>query len=310
MDSSYPPANTQPRPDASAPLKSGKLALDPATDSDDDGDYDREMNLANNALNGRRGKEASPLRSLTPKRIALIAAFLLFVVFWFGKGTGSRSSVTGTDVEVVDEAKETDVAPEAVEIPVEKLPSKSPQKNKAKPGSKKCTPPPGKKAKSYALMIDAGSTGSRLHLYTFSHCDPAPDALPKLEDEGFFTTKPGLSDYRGSPVEAAESLRGLMDHAMEGVPADMRRCTPIAVKATAGLRLLGEEESSAILKAVETWLENSWPFKLVQDGVTVMDGRDEGKSRAGAGAGAGTSADPLLPGVYAWITINFVRPSS
>ena len=82
-------------------------------------------------------------------------------------------------------------------------------------------------------MIDAGSTGSRLHLYTFSHCDPVePAALPALEDEGFFTTKPGLSDYRGRPKDAAESLRGLMEHAIEGNPKSERGCTPIAVKAT------------------------------------------------------------------------------
>ncbi|PRQ71690.1 Nucleoside phosphatase GDA1/CD39 [Rhodotorula toruloides] len=135
-------------------------------------------------------------------------------------------------------------------------------------------------------MIDAGSTGSRIHVYTFSHCDPDPKALPKLENEGFFMTKPGLSSYAGKPREAAESLRGLMEHAIEGVPEAERSCTPIAVKATAGLRLLGARQSQEILDEVERWLKEDWPFAVVKDGVVVMDGRDEG--------------------VYAWITINFL----
>lgn len=286
--SAYPPS-----PDK--PARSTRRASDDAfahdTDSDgsDGDDYERQMSLANTALNGgsggRRGREqGSPLRALTPKRIALIAASVLFLVFWFGKGTGTRAPVYDQDADagselIVDDASKSSppqVQPELEDVPLAKLPPSSPQKLKAKPGSSACTPPTGKKARSYALMIDAGSTGSRLHLYTFSHCDPSPNALPKLEDEGFFTTKPGLSSYAGKPKEAAESLRGLMDHAMDGVPASERACTPVAVKATAGLRLLGDKESTAILQAVESWLKTDFPFSLVEDGVVVMDGRDEG----------------------------------
>ncbi|KAM0748379.1 hypothetical protein T439DRAFT_304797 [Meredithblackwellia eburnea MCA 4105] len=294
MPPSYPPDHQHSKESTPA-LEAGKRSSSPfdhnSSDSDDENDYDRQMSLANTALNsGRRNRDApSPLRSLTPKRIAVIAVGLLFLIFWFGKGTGSRTIIEEDEdlfSDNVNKQPAGEVAPDRVDVPVANLPPQSPQKGKAKPGSSKCTPPPGKKAKSYALMIDAGSTGSRLHLYTFSHCDPEPNALPKLEDEGFFTTKPGLSSYAGKPREAAESLRVLLDHAIAGVPADERKCTPIAVKATAGLRLLGVKESNAILEEVERWLQQEWPFSLVEDGVMVMDGKDEG--------------------VYAWITINFL----
>lgn len=58
-------------------------------------------------------------------------------------------------------------------------------------------------------MIDAGSTGSRIHIYTFQHCqDPeAPgktDVLPTLANEGFFQRQGGLSSFKGRPKEAAE----------------------------------------------------------------------------------------------------------
>ncbi|PLW06317.1 hypothetical protein PCANC_25694 [Puccinia coronata f. sp. avenae] len=159
-----------------------------------------------------------------------------------------------------------------------------------------CTPPPGHPSHRYALMIDAGSTGSRIHVYRFSYCLPpngprrlssSTSILPKLENELFFKTQPGLSSYAGRPVDAAESLRPLLQTALDGVPLEQRHCTPISVKATAGLRLLGDSQSKEILHEVLRWLRTSWPFKLAQEGaVSIMDGADEG--------------------VYAWVTINYL----
>jgi guanosine-diphosphatase len=237
----------------------------------------------NGLRSDRDGKTPSshPFRYLTPKRIAIAAAGLLFLIFFFGRssGGGRDGFRSKADQELSREGGEsTGKAPGQEKVNLDELPSNSPQKQaSAKQG--KCDPPPGQKATTYAIMIDAGSTGSRLHLYTFSHCDPDPAALPKLEDEGFYTTKPGLSDYKGRPKDAAESLRGLMKHAIDGIPESERGCTPIAVKATAGLRLLGQKQSQEILDEVERWLKEEWPFSVVKDGVVVMDGRDEGELR-------------------------------
>lgn len=270
-------------------------------DEEEPEDFETEMSLANSLLNGgnggsgRRGERSGnshPFRALTPKRIAFAALGMLLVIFWFGKGTGSRASRDDTDLagaganRLEDEGllagavvphKGGKLAAEAKgdTIPIG-IPADSPQKQKGITSPGKCTPPPGKKALTYALMIDAGSTGSRLHLYSFSHCDPTPGSLPKLEDEGFFMTKPGLSAFSGKPKEAAESLRVLMDHAMAGVPKEERACTPVAVKATAGLRMLGTKESNDILEEVERWLKSDWPFSVIENGVVIMDGGDEG----------------------------------
>ncbi|KAF2259266.1 guanosine-diphosphatase [Lojkania enalia] len=142
----------------------------------------------------------------------------------------------------------------------------------------------------YALMVDAGSTGSRIHVYKFNNCGPTPE----LESEIFEQTPKkeggsGLSAYGSDPEAAAKSLDILLDKAVGNVPETYRRCTPIAVKATAGLRKLGEAASEKILKAVRTRLETKYPFPVVseeQGGVEVMDGKDEG--------------------VYAWITVNYL----
>lgn len=135
----------------------------------------------------------------------------------------------------------------------------------------------------YAIMIDAGSTGSRIHIYKFHNCEKSPT----YEYEVFKMTKPGLSSYKNDPVAAAKSLDVLMDEAVRTVPESLRSCAPVAVKATAGLRLLGAEQSDAILAAVRERLLSVYPFPLPEkDAVVIMDGKDEG--------------------VFAWITANYL----
>ncbi|KAG8992864.1 Guanosine-diphosphatase [Tulasnella sp. 427] len=135
----------------------------------------------------------------------------------------------------------------------------------------------------YALMLDAGSTGSRIHIYKFHNCH----ASPTLEYEVFKMTIPGLSSYATDPVAAAKSLDVLMEEAVKVVPKQLQGCTKVAVKATAGLRLLGSDVSEAILVAVRKHLKEQYPFPLAgKDAVVIMDGKDEG--------------------VYAWITANYL----
>jgi guanosine-diphosphatase len=139
-------------------------------------------------------------------------------------------------------------------------------------------------------MIDAGSTGSRIHVYKFNNCGPTPE----LENEDFKMTEKkeggsGLSSYKTDADGAAKSLDPLLEVAMKGVPDEYKSCTPIAVKATAGLRILGPEMSDKILDAVRNRLETVYPFPVVskeRGGVEIMKGEDEG--------------------VFAWITTNYL----
>ncbi|EAL90545.1 hypothetical protein LV164_000962 [Aspergillus fumigatus] len=166
------------------------------------------------------------------------------------------------------------------------------QPSTSAPAKGKCSKPhdPKKPLIQYALMIDAGSQGSRIHVYRFNNCGPSPE----LEDEVFFQTEPkkggsGLSSYKEDAEGAAKSLDPLMEVAMKNVPDEYKSCSPIAVKATAGLRMLGPELSQKILDAVRNRLETVYPFPVVskeKGGVEIMDGSDEG--------------------VYAWITTNYL----
>lgn len=76
-----------------------------------------------------------------------------------------------------------------------------------------------------------------------------------------------------------------MDTAVRVVPKELRGCSALSVKATAGLRLLGESKAENILRAVERRLKSKYPFPI-KDMPAVMDGKEEG--------------------VYAWITANYL----
>lgn len=134
----------------------------------------------------------------------------------------------------------------------------------------------------YGIMMDAGSTGSRTHVFEFKY---HPDGKKELVREVFEQLKPGLSAYPTDPAQAAASLIPLMDVAVKEVPKEYQRCTPVAIKGSAGLRLIGKEKSSAILTAVDTMFRK-YPFHVGKDAAVLMDGKDEGP--------------------YAWLTINFL----
>ncbi|KAI8905440.1 nucleoside phosphatase GDA1/CD39 [Gorgonomyces haynaldii] len=135
----------------------------------------------------------------------------------------------------------------------------------------------------YAVVLDAGSTGSRVHVYRFNYCK---GDQPDLEDEVFVQKKPGLSSYTNGQ-EASASLDELMQVALKNVPKKLHKCTPLTLKATAGLRMLPDGRGDMILKSVRSHLSIKYPFPIYEkDGIAIMGGDEEG--------------------VYAWITVNYL----
>mmetsp|Transcript_4097 Transcript_4097/g.9548 ORF Transcript_4097/g.9548 Transcript_4097/m.9548 type:complete len:465 (+) Transcript_4097:52-1446(+) len=133
----------------------------------------------------------------------------------------------------------------------------------------------------YAIVFDAGSTGSRIHVFKFN---VLPEGLQLMTDT-FVQLKPGLSAYAGQPDKAAASLKPLMDTAMKTVPKELQDKTPLSLKATAGLRLLAGGQAIQILDAVRAYLQ-TFPFKMAPDAVSILDGIEEG--------------------AYAWLTLNYL----
>ncbi len=84
-----------------------------------------------------------------------------------------------------------------------------------------------------------------------------------------------MSAFGKNPSEAKHSLTSLMDRALESVPSHLQSCTPLALKATAGLRMLSDKVADLILSNVKDHLES---YTFVVDIVNVMEGSYEGVS--------------------------------
>mmetsp|Transcript_2420 Transcript_2420/g.3476 ORF Transcript_2420/g.3476 Transcript_2420/m.3476 type:complete len:451 (+) Transcript_2420:45-1397(+) len=126
----------------------------------------------------------------------------------------------------------------------------------------------------YAVVIDAGSTGSRIHAYEFS----LNGGEPKLKNELFVQLKPGLSSFASNPQEGARSLEPLLKQALDKIPSGELANTPIMLGATAGLRMLPGSQAEDLLEHSRNLIRNSYSFKPIADtDVSIMGGDDEGK---------------------------------
>ncbi|CAC5418874.1 ENTPD5_6 [Mytilus coruscus] len=134
----------------------------------------------------------------------------------------------------------------------------------------------------YAVVLDAGSTGSRVHVFHFKRTN----GPLKLVREVFEQVKPGLSSYADDPKKGAESIRQLLNIALAEVPSELQPRTPVSLLATAGLRLLREGVADTLLKEVRNLIKE-YPFLLdEEEDVDIMEGADEG--------------------MFSWLTISFM----
>lgn len=146
---------------------------------------------------------------------------------------------------------------------------------------------------NYAVVIDAGSSGSKVQLFHWPPHNGDPAKLLQIEsltDELgaplMMKTEPGISSFTAVPEKAFESLRPLLDFAQAHLPPAKLHQTSLLVLGTAGMRLLDEEEREMIVGTLQQRISEEYPFHLPQDGVEVISGKMEG--------------------VFSWITINYL----
>nr|BAB87197.1 ATP diphosphohydrolase [Pisum sativum] len=136
---------------------------------------------------------------------------------------------------------------------------------------------------SYAVVFDAGSTGSRIHVYHFNqnldllHIGKGVEYYNKIT--------PGLSSYANNPEQAAKSLIPLLEQAEDVVSPNLQPKTPVRLGATAVLRLLNGDASEKILQSVRGLLSNRSTFNVQPEAVSIIDGTQEGS--------------------YLWVTVNY-----
>jgi Golgi nucleoside diphosphatase len=145
----------------------------------------------------------------------------------------------------------------------------------------------------YGIVIDCGSSGSRLYIYVWPEHSGKENELLQikqlLDQHGTPVVKklePGLSSMAKTPENATEYLKSLLDFAANIIPPDKHRDTPLYILATAGLRFLTPNEQKQLLEDLFNDIFRDYHFQIEKTHIQVIAGK--------------------LEGIYSWIAINYV----
>jgi apyrase len=122
----------------------------------------------------------------------------------------------------------------------------------------------------FSIIIDAGSSGTRIHVFAFSQQEGSLPLLD-LNRTAVMRTSPGVSYFVDEPGKAGKSLGKLIGFAKENVGQNRVGSTEIRLMATAGLRMVNEEVTEEILKSCRSVLRDSG-FKFQDDWASVIPG--------------------------------------
>ncbi|NWR59450.1 ENTP7 diphosphohydrolase, partial [Bucorvus abyssinicus] len=148
-------------------------------------------------------------------------------------------------------------------------------------------------ALSYGVVVDCGSSGSRVFVYFWPPHNGNPHDLLDIKQMRDRSSrpivkkiKPGISVAAAAPEQAMPYLRPLLQFAAAHVPGQKHKETPLYILCTAGMRLLPERQQAAILEDLVRNVPLEFDFLFSKSHAEVISGKQEG--------------------VYAWIGINFV----
>ncbi|KAM9856522.1 ectonucleoside triphosphate diphosphohydrolase 7-like [Aulostomus maculatus] len=148
-------------------------------------------------------------------------------------------------------------------------------------------------ALNYGIVVDCGSSGSRVFVYYWPPHNGNPHTLldiRQMKDNDrkpvVKKTKPGISTLAVTPTRASDYLYPLLSFAAAHVPKNKHKETPLYILCTAGMRLLPDSQQAAILEDLVTDVPLEFDFLFSRSHAEVISGKQEG--------------------VYAWIGINFV----
>ena len=151
----------------------------------------------------------------------------------------------------------------------------------------------------YGIIFDAGSSGTRLHIYRWLDSKIARQkasehqlqSLPVLETKTKWTKKihPGISTFGDRPDRIGpDHLEDLYEQARKIIPDDSFAETPVFLLATAGMRLLPEYQRNQILAEICSYTQSHTKFLLPNCDVhiKVIPGEVEG--------------------LYGWVAANYL----
>ena len=110
---------------------------------------------------------------------------------------------------------------------------------------------------TYAILIDGGTTGSKMFIYKIKLNQKGKvDEVSDLEEmrNSLGKVKPGLSSFLDKPEKIPYYLKKFIHEAKKIVPEEKFGSTPILILATAGMRLLTKPDQEVIMNKVSTRL--------------------------------------------------------
>ena len=120
----------------------------------------------------------------------------------------------------------------------------------------------------HVIIIDAGSSGSRIHVWKYRMRNIKGHMLPEFDrEQQTLKVKPGLSSFASNPRAAVASLQPLVDFAHDHVPGSLRSSALLYLKGTAGLRSITPDQAENVLVAVREMLRRT-PFAFQHAEVT------------------------------------------
>ncbi|XP_069140277.1 ectonucleoside triphosphate diphosphohydrolase 7-like isoform X2 [Argopecten irradians] len=144
----------------------------------------------------------------------------------------------------------------------------------------------------YGIVIDCGSSGSRIYVYFWPpHSGNARDLLniqQLMGPDGKPVVKkitPGLDKLEDTPEKANEYIRPLLQFAASYIPKEQHKETLLFILATAGMRMIPAAAQKAIFNDLKTDIAEEFPFVISDSNLEVISGK--------------------LEGVYAWIAVNY-----
>lgn len=217
---------------------------------------------------------------------------------WYSRSVQSGVDAKGATTRGAMEAKKQHKPHSAINLDSHHVPNKY------------ITSPTGLPLGNYVVMIDAGSSGSRVYVYQYKLPFLIDDKTSKPIPTNDYSAdilhvavaedinhnpivrkqEPGLSSYESNPQDAFSSIEKLLEFAAENIPESLHSKTPVYVLATAGLRLTPEKIRYEILDNVRAGLRR-WSSQ----GKFLFQQDDQADMITGE-----------LEGLYGWIALNYI----
>lgn len=163
-------------------------------------------------------------------------------------------------------------------------------------------------SRQFGIVIDAGSSGSRLQIYSWKNPRivllaggvNVQSTLPKVEkgvregEEWVSKVEPGLSTFAENPDGVGAHLAPLLEHARSQIPPSVQPNTPLFLLATAGMRLLPPPQQAQVLQSACHFLKFHSNFRIDDpspagpcgSSVRIITGEEEG--------------------LFGWIAVNYL----